>query len=622
MPFKRAITYSLIINLFFLALCLIFGDLKFGAVDDYFMAARLTGALGTEYNPHLIFVNAIYGYVLLPLYHLFPTIGWYYIGEMFAVFISLTTIGYVLLQKCGDKWGAILATLFTALFASDFYLVVQFTQCASILSASGMLLFAYGIITYTKVKHTSMDPIALRLQDDKLNSTNPTDTKTQNDTQASTKPHHTVTLERLSPDRVHHNFFSHLQKATPFIFAIILMLWGSVMRWLAFLMGMPFFCLGLLFIIKQCWQAKYHVIAGLAILFVGAFAMHNFDQNIYKAPKYEDFNKFQGPRVLFGDKDNYNKNAVYEDAEELGLSGKDYSMLTEWVLYDTYIFSVDNLKRYTNIIPPYQDTPPLEIFPRNLLSAIGNALHSPLFWTWFILCIFTYLTNPKKFLYLWASLFIILALMAHLLAIGRLVYRVESGFWLYASVLAIPLFGKFTRNIPNKLIYIVLGIIVTANIFSYATSGKIIRNPATGTLRTITVEDTTDYAQVFNYIDSQPNKMFLLSMKAFMLFSHHRNPPYIASPIGSYRRTVSFGYWTPYLPEVTEALTDFGIRNPIKDVIHNNIIVLNEPRLADFLQRHYYDSVTVDTLASFGYMTFYKYRLVSPNETVSKEDEQ
>ena len=70
MPFKRAITYSLIINLFFLALCLIFGDLKFGAVDDYFMAARLTGALGTEYNPHLIFVNAIYGYVLLPLYHL------------------------------------------------------------------------------------------------------------------------------------------------------------------------------------------------------------------------------------------------------------------------------------------------------------------------------------------------------------------------------------------------------------------------------------------------------------------------------------------------------------------------------------------------------------------------
>ena len=585
MPFKRAITYSFVINLFFIALCLIFGDLKFGAVDDYFMAARLTGALGTEYNPHLIFVNAIYGYMLLPLYHLFPTIGWYYIGEMFAVFISLTTIGYILLQKCGERWGAILATLFTALFASDFYLVVQFTQCASILSASGMLLFAYGIITYAKANHT-------------------------------------VTLEGLSPDRVHHNFFSHLQKATPFIFAIILMLWGSIMRWQAFLMGMPFFCLGLLFIIKQCWQAKYHVITGLTILFVSAFAMHNFDQNIYKSPEYEAFNKFQGPRVTLGDFGGYNQNAVLEDAEELGLSSKDYNMLTEWVHYDTEVFSVDSLKRYTDIITSYCDTNIPEFIPRNLINALGKALHSPLFWIWFILCIFVYFTNPRKSFYLWASLFIILALMTHLLAIGHLVYRVESGFWLYASVLAIPLFGKFTRNIPNKLVYIVLGIIATANIFSYATSGNMIRNPNTGTLRTIAVEDTTDYAQVFNYIDNQPNKMFFLSMKAFMLFSHHRNPPYIASPIGSYRRTVSFGYWTPYLPEVTETLTEFGITNPIKDVVKDNIITLNKPGLTDFLQRHYYDSVAVDTLASFGYMTFYKYRLVQVPSIQPKEGEQ
>ncbi|MBP5247487.1 MAG: hypothetical protein J6Z31_06460, partial [Fibrobacter sp.] len=147
MPIKKALAFSAIINLFFLALCLFFGDIKFGAIDDYFMAARLTGAFGTEYNPHLIFVNAIYGYALLPLYHLFPKIGWYYIGEMFAVFISFFTIGYVLMRKLGANWGTLLATLFTALFASDFYQVVQFTQCASILSAAGMLLFAYGVIS-------------------------------------------------------------------------------------------------------------------------------------------------------------------------------------------------------------------------------------------------------------------------------------------------------------------------------------------------------------------------------------------------------------------------------------------------------------------------------------------
>lgn len=556
MPFKRALTFSLVINLFFLALCLIFGDLKFGAVDDYFMAARLTGALGTDYNTHLIFVNAIYGYALLPLYHLFPTIGWYYIGEMFSVFFSFTVIGYVLLQRCGERWGAILATLFTALFASDFYLVVQFTQCASILSAAGMLFFAYGVL------------------------------------------------------RSHDNV-SKSQATIPFILAIFLMLWGSVMRWQAFLMGMPFFCLGLLFILRECWSAKWHVITGLIILFAGAFGMHAFDQKIYQRPTYEAFNKFQGPRVTLGDNSNYNQNAVYEDAEELGLSGKDYHMLTEWVLYDTDVFSVDSIKRYTDIIPPYRDSIPTERIPQLILNALSNSLHAPLFWTWFILCIVIYTTNPKKFLYLWASLALVLTLMAYLLAMGRLVYRVESGFWLYATVLTIPLIGRFTFSISKKLLFAILGAIAIANTYTYATSGEIVRDPGHGSKRTIAVKDSTDYTQVFNYIDSQPDKMFLLSMNAFMRFSHHRNPPYLASPTGSFRRTVSFGYWTPYLPEVDEALKEFGIKNPIKDVIKDNVIVLNEPNLVDFLQRHYYDSVAVDTLKSIGEMKFFKYRLAN-----------
>ena len=575
MPFKRAISYSAAINLFFLALCLIFGDLKFGAIDDYFMAARLTGALGTDYNPHLIFVNAIYGYALLPLYHLFPKVGWYYIGEMFSVFLSFTVIGYVLLQRCGERWGAILATLFTALFASDFYLVVQFTQCASILSAAGMLLFAYGV-----VKPSSTDCRA--------------------------------------PGGARND----IKKTVPFALGVLLMLWGSVMRWQAFLMGMPFFCLGMLFIFKDCWKVKWRVIAGLAILFVGAFAVHNWDKKIYQAPEYADFVKFQGPRVTFGDNSNYNQNAVYEDAEELGLSGKDMHMLTEWVLYDTEVYSVDSLARYASLISPYRDKNEVRLIPKNLLNALAHSLRSPLFWVWFAFCIIVYCTQRRKFLYLWSSLALILALLAYLLAMDRLVYRVESGFWLYAAVLAVPLFGRFTLDIPRKLAYSILAIIAVANVFIYATSGEMVRDPSSGAMRTLAIEDTTDYTQVFDYIDSQPDKMFLLSMNAFMRFSHHRNPPYLAEPIGQYRRTVSFGYWTPYLPEVTDALNDFGVTNPIKDVVHDNVIVLNEPHLVDFLQRHYYDSVAADALKEIGEMTFLKYHLVQPADSAAREAAQ
>lgn len=554
MPIKKALVFSAIINLFFLALCLIFGDLKFGAIDDYFMAARLTGAFGTEYNPHLIFVNAIYGYALLPLYHLFPKIGWYYIGEMFAVFISFFSIGYVLLRKLGANWGSLLATLFTAFFASDFYLVVQFTQCASILSAAGMLLFANGVVDY------------------------------RND----------------------------VKKAIPFALGVLLMLWGSVMRWQAFLMGMPFFCVGLLFLFKECWKAKRLTIAFLAILFIGAYSMHAFDQHIYEAPEYREFNEFQGPRVSLGDKNDYNQNAVFEDAEEQGLSGKDYHMLTDWTLYDTEAFSASSVQKYAAAIYPYKNKIHPAQIPYNLLNALSHSLKSPLFWTWFIFCIVLYFSNRKKFIYLCVSLGLILTLIAYLQLIGRLVYRVESGFWLYASVLAIPLFGKITYKLSAKITAAILILVAIANIYSYATSDGIVRDPTHGSLRTLAIDDTTNYSAVFNYIDSQPDKIFLTKMNAYMRFSHHKEPPYLAEPIGSYRNIISFGYWTPYLPEIKKTLSNFGIKNPIKDAVNDNAIVINEPTLADHLQRFYYDSVAVDTLKTIGEISFYKYRII-PN---------
>ena len=547
MPFKRAFLYSVAINLFFLVLCLVFGDIKFGAIDDYFMAAVLTGAHGTDYNPHLLFVNAIYGYALLPLYHLFPKIGWYYIGEMTAVFVSFTAIGYVLLRRCGERWGLLLAMLFTAMFASDFYLVLQFTQCASILSAAGMLLFALGL-----------------------------------------------------GDR----------KYQPVVLGVLLLLWGSVMRWEAFLMGMPFFCVGLLFNLKQCWKFRWMTVAGLAVMFAGAYAMHHFDALLYKNAEYTPYVEIQNPRAALGDGSNYNQNAVYEDLEEMGKSGIDYHMLTNWTFYDTETFAADSMRAIVDVIGQYRDKIERGDIPRLLLNALGHSLRSPLFWTWFIFCLLIWATNRQKFLYLWACLGVILYLMSMLLAMNRLVYRVESGFWLYAAILAVPLWGRFRYELPRKLVVAAVAVIAFVNMFSYATSGELVRDPTSGKSRTITIEDSTDYDQVFAYIDSQPDKMFLLSMNAYMRFSHHKNPPYLAEPIGSYRRTVSLGYWTPYLPEITRTLAEFGVTNPIKDVVHDNVIVINEGKLANFLQRHYYDSVAVDTLKVIGEMEFFKYRLV------------
>lgn len=559
---RRNLAIALCINLFFLALCLIFGDLKYGAIDDYFMAAVLTGAHGTDYNPHLLFVNALYGYALLPLYKLFPTIGWYYIGEMSSVFLCLTTISYTIIKKMGLQWGSFIATLFVAMFASDFYLVVQFTQCASLLSATGMLVFAIAVCEGRRL---------------------------------------------------------------PFAYALFLLLWGSVMRWQAFLMGMPFFCIGLLFLIKKCWANKISVITTLALMFSISYGLHHWDRNLYNTPEYKPYMEIQGPRAALGDGSNYNQNAVYEDLDEMGKSGKDYHMLTSWTFYDTEAFAKDSMQAIVNIIGNYTRKNHHNEIPAQLLKSLRHSLQTPLFWTWFIACLIILGTNRKQFPYLWASIAAIFYLMTVLLAQNRLVYRVEGGFWLYASMLAIPLWNqisqeKLNRIINKKNVTLILFLIAFANIYAYATEGNTVRDPSNGRSRTLTIEDSTDYKQVFDYIDSNQNKMFLLSMDAYMRFSHHKMPPYKAEPIGSYHNTISLGYWTPYLPEITKTLANYGITNPMRQVTDSNVIVINDDKLGDFLMRHYYgennlenatsDTIIVDTLRSIGEMNFFKYRLV------------
>lgn len=561
--FFKTLLIALGINVFFLALCLIFGDLHWGAIDDYFMSVILTGGHGGTYNPHMVFVNAIYGYLLLPLYHLFPKIGWYYIGQMFGIFASFTTITYILLRKMGYAWGAVLASLFVAMFASDHYLVCQFTQTASILSAAGMLAFAHAIAC-------------------DFNATNR----------------------------------KNLMRTLLLALGVVLLLWGSLMRWQAFLMGMPFFCIAMLFLLPQCWKRKWHVIAGLAVMFIAAFGMQHYDKNLYATPEFANFVKFQGPRATLGDGSNYNQQAVYEDLEEIGMSGKDYHMVTEWTFYDTDVLSADSLKPIVDLVHKYRFKTELADIPRALLNSLSNSSNSPITIAWFLFALGLFVThrNSEKYkaLYPWASLAVTLLLMVKLLAMGRLVYRVESGFWLYATVLAIPIFGNI-KPLKKNIAIAILAIIATANIFQYISSGITVRDPSSGAKRESMVlqDDTTNYAKVFEFMDAQQGKLFMASHRAYMLFSHHKMPPYLAEPFNSYKHIIPLGYWTPYHPDVVKTLEEFGITNPIKQVVDTNVIVISEGKLQDYLQRHYYDSVAVDTLMHSGEIEFFKYRLVA-----------
>lgn len=556
MPIKKSIAYSLVINLVFLTLCLIYGDLRYGAIDDFFMAGTLTGIHGTDYNVHLTFVNALYGYMLLPFYQLFPKIGWYYIGELSSVFISFVMISYVLFRKMGEQWGLLLSVLFVAVFSADFYMAVQFTQCGSILSAAGMLTFLFGICgkDFLKVRETRIYCIV----------------------------------------------------------GLILLLWGSWMRWHSFLMGMPFFAMSLLLQIKSCWRSRKIVLTSLAVLFIGTFACQKFDRALYETPEYKQYIAFQGPRATLGDGNDYNQQAVYEDLEELGYSGVDFAILRSWTFYDNSVFSLDSLQSILALIQSHKYKVEISSLPHELLRALVHSAHYPIFGIWLILCIGIFVSNRQKWPYPWCSLFVVLLLMGKLILMNRLVYRVENGFWLYASVLAIPFLGNLPK-IPNLLARGISAVVLFATLFTYAINGVEVRHPTTGSKGSLaSLEDSSinDYKKLFAYIDSMPDSVvFLASMNAYMRFAYYKNPPYLSEPMGSWRRIIPMGYWTPYLPEIETAFRERGLTNPMEDVVLDNVYVIDENGLVDYLQRHYYKHVVVDTVRDFNEMVVYKYSL-------------
>ena len=67
---KQPLLAALALNGIFLIVGVILKGGNYCSLDDFFMASVMTGAYGGGLDPHLYFVNVIYGYILMPFYTL------------------------------------------------------------------------------------------------------------------------------------------------------------------------------------------------------------------------------------------------------------------------------------------------------------------------------------------------------------------------------------------------------------------------------------------------------------------------------------------------------------------------------------------------------------------------
>jgi hypothetical protein len=436
----------------------------------------------------------------------------------------------------------------------DFYFQLSFTQCATIYTAAGIVSFAFGVAE---------------------------------------------------------------SKKRFLVLGGLFCLAGSVMRYEGFLLGMPFLCLLLAVQFYSKRRIPLMAVVALCVAFASIWGLKEYNKSLFSEGDYKYYAAYQPIRAYFGDGAFYDQESTYDELEERGMSGHDFLMLKAWMFYDTDVFQVDSLK-------PIRDVAQNNLYkpnPKRMLVAfflsISHALMRCSGWCWVLFCILLLFSPSKKAnLYPWVSLGFIAVCIGYLLLVNRLVYHVESGIWLYAAMSAIPFMQKeiFTTNTVflKKEKFFLLAISLMIATFAFIGVSN------QGSLKTHfslveTPEIPKDWILFLEHAQKHPDDVFLLSFDRYKSLGSFKNPAYKAIEPGSWDNIFSWGYWNIHLPAMKSELAKRGVENPIRDIIHDNVYVMEDnkgiPFLQSFYEKHYHDSVRVDTVYTFGDLMLFKYRL-------------
>ena len=547
---KNPAILAFALNIFFLVGYFVFGIVRYGSLDDYFMSGVLTGAYGSAYDVHLYFINAIFAYVLKPFFWLFPNVGWFYFFEIFEVFASLYVITFLFIQRSGVKWGGLLSFFLLACIAPDFYSNLNFTQCATILTSAGVLLLAIGDV----------------------------------------------------------------EKKFRFLFgSLFFLIGGYVMRSDAFMIGMPFACVLLLSSFLDSRKIRWKTLLVIFLGLVAIWGLKTFNQNLYKNNEYSYYAAYQGPRSFFGDGRFYDDESTYDELEERGMQGRDFYHLHNWDFYDTDVFCLDSINAIAKVVIHNMYVPNKLRMPAAFVIVLSNAFSRMNAWCWAVLCIVLILfSNKKGQLYPWVSLGIVGVCIGYLLLVNRVVYHVETGIWLCATTTAIAFMPKGEEFFKGKTLKYqrvsMLGLVLASVFFIIMAIPSHKETECHGFVSI--PAPSTEKLAFLDYARNHPDDVFLVAFEPYKRLAETKDAAYKVIPRGSWDNIIPIGYWNIHLPQMKKELAKRGVHNPLRDIVNENVYVIEDchANYAHFYETHYHKKLVVDTVLVLGESLMFKYR--------------
>lgn len=287
------------LNLLFLASILIFCDIKYEVSDDFVMSTIISGAYGNGYNPHLMFINVLWGYLLLPFYHMAPGISWYLIAQLLVCLLSFTVVSYMLLERLERPVAFLFIIVLLTVFADDAYILVQFTKTAMIAVMGGGIVFLWILF------HEKFRPLLIG--------------------------------------------------------AGLLCLAGTLIRFMTIYLAGGFFLIVLAvefwkLLKEKEWKKIIRAAAAGGVLIIAAVGMKAADTFIYEQDEeYAFYKEYGTARVSVVDSSDYGYEAYKNELESLRVSENDYNMLRTWSFADNEYFTSDLLKNIGKIIEDYKE---------------------------------------------------------------------------------------------------------------------------------------------------------------------------------------------------------------------------------------------------------------------------
>ncbi|WP_050642639.1 MULTISPECIES: hypothetical protein [Clostridia] len=581
---KHNLLTAVIINAVFLALVLVFCEIKYETSDDYIMAAIMSGAYSGTPNPHMIFINILWGYLLLPFYYLVPQISWYLIAQLALCYCAFTAVTYLMLKRLDTIMGIMLSVLFITFFSDDAYIMVQFTKTAILAVMAGSILFLWALFHDERCRKREIAAGA------------------------------------------------------------VLVVAGSLIRYSVIYIAGGFLLLILLVEFVQLFRCgsegkwrKFVQIAVCGVILIGAVvSAKQIDRYIYNSnPEYKYFREYSSARGGIVDKKDYGYEACEEEYKELGLSENDYVLLRTWNFADPDFYTLELLQKVEKIVNDYQSD---MVIDRDYIKyELGkrNYWKYSVLWACAILVLLTIIFNKN---YWWASLILSAGAyfyLCYFVATGRIVYRIEYAVFL-GLFLAIVYFWtkKNCRFLQNKLeLCNVCGILLLV-FCVYQMPTYRLNNWAewiNGAEYKTYVEErfynSWDYdnrryrGSVYNEsafpnlekeIGTHQGNFYFLNFSTTVQTLYLAHNPFESGEKAEGINSSFLCGVTVNFPDTLRKLDENDIKNPLKALIEDNVYLVDnlyQDRIYEYLKEHYYPDARRNlykTADGFQIWKFYK----------------